>query len=109
MLAIFRVTCHLVRFIDFKQLGYTVIALTISGQERNRTDNERTTERERETYTNQPSTVSATPGQCNEGVPQEVKPAISVIEHVVFDFGCIVETSVPIEFYQSTLSKRTFQ
>ena len=82
----------------------------------NRTDNKRTTERERErererekTYTNLPSTENATPRRCNEGMPQEVKPAISVIEHVVFDFGCIVETSVPMEFYLSTLSNRTFQ
>ena len=48
MIAIFRVTCHLVCFNDLKQLRYAVIALTDSDQELNRTDHKRTTERERE-------------------------------------------------------------
>ena len=47
MTAIFRFTYHLVWFNDFKQLRYAVIALTISDQEMNRTDNKRTTERDR--------------------------------------------------------------
>ena len=81
VIAIFRVTCHLAWFNDFEQLRYTVIALTISDQENNRTESKRTTERKREregkrerererererkrrptqkekTYTNQSSTV----------------------------------------------------
>ena len=76
----------------------------------NPTDNKRTTEREREkTYTNQPATVTATPRRLNEVVLQEVKLAISDIEQVVFDFGCVVVNGVPTKSYLTALSKRTFQ
>ena len=71
VIEVFIATCHLFMFNINHQLGYLVLASTLSDLEMNGTDNKRTThkhikrEREREkTYTNHTSTVTAIPRRC---------------------------------------------
>ena len=59
-----------------------------------RTDNKRTTEIEK-TYTNHPSTVTATPRRCTKGVLEEIKLGIS-------DVYAVTEKNLGVQFCEAS-------
>ena len=67
----------------------------------NRTDNKRQQREIEKTYTNHPSTVTATPRRLNESVLQEVKPGLS-------DMYAVVEKELGYQLCQSAMPDKTW-